>query len=74
MAIQGVGGIGKGNRQVPKTETRVWLNRETIKKVDKDIGKLGASRSEVARTIIEDFYTGKLVSAEQVLNALKGKK
>lgn len=63
-------GLGKGNRPAPKTETRVWLNREISKKVDKDVGRLGASRSEVCRKIVEDYYLGRLVSAEQVLKAL----
>jgi len=64
----------KRNTEKPKIETRVWLNREISKKADNDIGKRGASRSEVIRSIVEDYYNGNLISGADLLNAIqKGK-
>jgi len=61
----------KRDTKFKKVELRVFFNERVIDKIDRDLGELGGSRSEVIRNIVEDYYTGKLVSADQVLKALE---
>lgn len=49
-----------------KKEVRGFFDPVIIDKIDEDVGKLGNSRAEVVRDIVNDYYRGNLVNAEQL--------
>jgi len=61
-----------------KTEVRGFFNPPIIERIVADIGKLGNSRSEVVREIVNDYYKGNLVRTSELvpelLAALKKKR
>jgi len=60
-----------------KGEIRVFISKETEKKIDRDIPLRGQNRSEVVRTIVEDYYCGNLTNIkglETLVNKIKGGK
>lgn len=54
-----------------KIEVRGWFDPPIIEKIDKDIdiGK-GNSRSEVVRSIVDDYYKGNLIPARELVPPL----
>lgn len=55
-----------------KIEVRGWFDPPIIEKIDEDKGKgkLGNSRSEVVRSIVDDYYKGNLILAREIVPPL----
>ncbi len=55
-----------------KIEVRGWFDPPIIEKIDEDKGKgkLGNSRSEVVRSIVDDYYKGNLIPARELVPPL----